>query len=144
MKKLQDMAVEELESLIFLDSSQEGKKYDANEIAEIFEKALSNLQAEDWDVSIDTNRTAINVSHEEKEVKVPESRSLSEQKLRGLVLHEIGTHVARRLKGERSRLQILGLGLDRYERGEEGVATIKEQIIKNEVEILLDWMVIWQ
>ena len=47
--------------------------------------------------------------------------------LKGLILHEIGTHVARRDKGERSCLRLLGLGLDRYEGGEEGVATVRQQ-----------------
>lgn len=47
-----------------------------------------------------------------------------------MVAHEIGTHVARRTNGERSKLQLLGLGLDRYIRAEEGIATYNQQLVE--------------
>src|SRR5690606_25087140 len=42
-----------------------------------------------------------------------------------------GTHVARRINGARSKLQLLGLGLARY-KDDEGIATMREQIQKEE------------
>ena len=51
-------------------------------------------------------------------------------RLKALIEHEIGTHVARREKGERTKLKLLGLGLDRYLKGEEGIATYQEQKIE--------------
>ncbi len=41
--------------------------------------------------------------------------------------------MSRRLNGERSKLQLLGLGLDRYEKGEEGIATMREGVLDNEM-----------
>ena len=105
--------------------------FEAYQIKEVFESALQQLGDNEWQVSIDdqTSRTAIGVSQEEKQVKIPQGRSVGKSRLVGLIVHEIGTHVARRVNGERSRLKLLGLGLDRYEIGEEGVATMREQAL---------------
>lgn len=54
------------------------------------------------------------------------------EELTQLIAHEIGTHVARRVNGERSSFKLLGLGLDRYESSDEGIATMREQSIVNE------------
>lgn len=106
----------------------------AEDIKETFKQALQTLRSEGWQVVIDTSSaTGISVSQEKKEVKVPESRKMLFNKLRTLIAHEIGTHVARRIKGERSKLMLLGLGLDRYEQGEEGIATMREQSVRGRV-----------
>lgn len=65
---------------------------------------------------------------------IPESRSLVKDKVTGLIVHEVGTHVARRINGERSRLKLLSIGLDRYEPGDEGVATMREQALSQKVD----------
>lgn len=110
------------------------EKLSAGDIKIIFDQALLHLQADGWTVVLDTSsKTGISVDQEKKTVKIPESRQAAFAKVQTLVAHEIGTHVARRLNGERSRLQLLGLGLDRYERGEEGVATAREQALSGPV-----------
>lgn len=101
----------------------------AEEIQERFSKALEEYEIDGWEVVVEKDITGISVSQEKKKVRIPESRKLSEMKLQGLIAHEIETHVLRRKNGERSRLKILGLGLDRYLKGEEGVSTYKEQKI---------------
>ncbi|MFZ5365283.1 MAG: tyrosine/phenylalanine carboxypeptidase domain-containing protein [Patescibacteria group bacterium] len=106
----------------------------AEDIKEMFTQALANLRVEGWSVVIDkSSKTGISVDQEIKTIKVPESRKMLFDKLRTLIAHEIGTHVTRRVKGERSKLKLLGLGLDRYEKGEEGVATMREQALSNEL-----------
>lgn len=125
----------EMGRLIDIEAGEKGGKYSADEIRDIFQAALNNLQAEGWQVVVDTSsKSGISVDQEQREVKIPESRKVAFSKLRLLILHEVGTHVARRLNGERSRLHLLGLGLDRYERGEEGVATMREQVLADKVE----------
>lgn len=111
----------------------EGEKVVAKEIVAAFETALKELNAEGWRVVEDPNRKKMAVSQSEKTVKVPPTRTDSAAKIRQLVAHEIGTHVARREHGDRSRLMLLGRGLDRYEKAEEGVATMREQGIAGEV-----------
>jgi hypothetical protein len=105
------------------------KKFEATEIKNEFENALTELKIEGWNVVIEKDITAISVSQEKKLVRVPEKRKLSEEKLSQLIAHEIKTHVLRREKGERSKLKLLGLGLDRYLSGEEGISTFEEQRI---------------
>lgn len=124
--------LKELGSLITVPEGVEN--FNAEGIKQAFEQALSTLETEGWHVVIDTSsKTGISVDQEKKTVKIPESRTLVRKKLRTLVVHEIGTHVARRINGERSRLMLLGLGLDRYEQGEEGVATAREQAMEGKV-----------
>lgn len=112
-------------------SFKEEKDFSAEEIREYFEQILQSYKAEGWKVLVDQGGkfSAINVSQDKLTVNIPGDRKVKESKLRALAEHEIGTHVARRESGERSKLKILGLGLDRYLKGEEGIATFKEQAI---------------
>jgi len=111
-----------------------GKLESVDEAVQAFEEALREIGADNWRVVIDTETGISNfsVSQEHKVVRIPAEeklmgRNISKKKLRGLLEHEIKTHVARRSNGERSKLQLLGLGLDRYLKAEEGVATYAEQ-----------------
>lgn len=99
-----------------------------------FEEALQEIGADEWSVLVDSERgiSSFSVSQEDKVVHVPSEekltkRNISKKKLQGLIEHEIKTHVARRHNGERSKLQLLGLGLDRQVKAEEGIATYAEQ-----------------
>lgn len=111
-----------------------GKVTDAAIAAEAFEALLKKLQIDDWTVLIDEPKgiTNFSVSQEYKTIHIPGTaalvkRSMSNRKLHGLIIHEIGAHVVRRFNGAKSKLRLLGLGLDRYIKGEEGVATYYEQ-----------------
>ncbi len=128
-----DQTASELGDLIIIES--DAKKLDATQIQSAFELALDKVGDNNWKVTIDekTSKTAVSVSQEKMEVTVPAERTVTKGKLEGLIVHEIGTHVARRINGERSSLKLLGLGLDRYESGDEGVATMREQAIANKV-----------
>lgn len=109
----------------------ENKDYDAPQIKSLFDEALDLLKAEGWNVQIATDsKTGISVHQESKTVKIPAARKVNSAKLAGLIAHEIGIHVGRRVRGERSQLQLLALGLDRYEGGEEGVTTQAEKVIE--------------
>lgn len=128
-----EQTTNELGDLINLPDATE--KLDAIQIQEAFSSALQKLGGTDWQITIDeqTSRTGISVNQEEMQVKIPQSRAAVKDKVASLILHEIGTHVARRINGERSRLKLLGLGLDRYESGEEGMATMREQALNQKV-----------
>lgn len=108
------------------------KEYSGEEIKKAFEEALKRYEIQGWKVILDTEGKykAINVGQESKEVRIPEDRKLKLTQLTALIDHEIGTHVARREKGERTKLRLLGLGLDRYLKGEEGIATFREQKVE--------------
>jgi hypothetical protein len=104
-------------------------EYSAEEIKLAFETALLRNGIGDWSVVVEKEGKVknINVIQEKKTVLIPESRKLKTLALQALIAHEIETHVLRRENGERSKLKILGLGFDRYLKGEEGLATYKEQ-----------------
>jgi hypothetical protein len=110
------------------------KVYDAHDIQKLFSVVLNRLGIDAWKATIDqTSSSAINVHHEIREVQIPSTRTMNHEKLLGIILHEIGTHVARRVQGEQSPLALLGLGLNGYERTEEGIATMREQVLDDEI-----------
>ncbi len=132
IERAQTATKEEVADLVNIPS-KEGD-FVGEEIRLVFDEALHKLKAEGWSVIIDTSsKASISVDQEHKAIKIPESKKLAYTKLVSLIAHEVGTHVARRLNGERSRLKLLGLGLDRYEQGEEGVATMREQVMDSTV-----------
>lgn len=100
------------------------------EIKPIFEEALQLLKADGWKVAILPNARAFGISQAKETAQVAGLSTPTVQRIKELVVHELGTHVRRRLNGERSRLKLLSLGLDRYDQGEEGVATFTEQSVK--------------
>lgn len=119
----------------------EGELKDAKEAVTVLKEALSELGIDDWTVVVDSEKGISNfsVSQEDKIIHVPsdeqlQRRAISKKKMAGLVAHEVGTHILRRHNGERSKLKLLGLGLDRYIKGEEGVSTYAEQQVTGATE----------
>lgn len=127
-----EQTMQELGNLILIPEGE--GEVDASGIKQSFETALTTLKSDGWNVVIDRNKSAVSVNQEKQAVQIPEHRRMKPQALAGLIVHEIGTHVARRESGERTRLKLLGLGLDRYEGGEEGVATMRQQAVEGNVE----------
>lgn len=111
---------------------------EAEDLKVFFEKAIIEYGLSDWSVDIDKagTRTAIAIVGDSKKVKLPSSsqlekrstkRKLTHARIKGLIAHEIGTHALRKKNGHNSQIKLLGTGLDRYEQGEEGLATYREQ-----------------
>jgi len=128
----QSEKLEELKDFVKNNSESEEVadiQYNSEEIKNAFEQALEEYKLKGWDVLITEKGTSIRVSQENKSVQIPSNKQLKQKNLQSLIRHEIGTHVLRRENGERSRLKLLGLGLDRYLKGEEGIATFEEQKI---------------
>lgn len=110
----------------------ENKIYSAREISRMFNLVLAKPIFHGWKSRYYYASTpGINVIQEKKLIDVPYWRKLDANKLKSLIVHEIGTHILRRVNGEQGPLMLLGLGLAGYEKGEEGVTTMREQTIKN-------------
>lgn len=118
-----------------LDIPTDKDELDADGIKQGFDLALGELPESNWTAEIDenTSRNSISVRQGSRRVLIPKDRKMSEDKFRELVAEEIGTHVLRRINGERSRLKLLGLGLDRVGRAEEGISLTRQQAMHNEV-----------
>jgi hypothetical protein len=99
-----------------------------------FEAALIAVGAVDgWTVVADSDSgiTNFRVSQKEKSVYVPVAKvvGMLVQDMQAFIQHEVFGHVQRRINGENSLLKLLATGLDRVEKGEEGVATVHEQMV---------------
>ncbi|MFA5986713.1 MAG: tyrosine/phenylalanine carboxypeptidase domain-containing protein [Parcubacteria group bacterium] len=120
---------EKVEPIRFISSQEQ---YTAENIQEAFENALLSQNISGWHVAIDDHVKAISVSQDDKKIKIPQKRTVSGLKLQGLIAHEIFIHAQRRAAGDRTKIHLLGLGLDRYTKGEEGIATYQEGQIMGE------------
>lgn len=110
---------------------------------QIFESRLKEDGISGWRVVVDRTRarTHFSVSQQEKTVNVPNSTQLRIRKkpftvihAKAIAAHEIGVHVQRAENGARSPLKLLGVGLDRYMKGEEGLATFMQQQVEGATE----------
>lgn len=102
---------------------------DVNVVRSAFDRALKQKKIGDWQV---IEAASFAVSQENRQIRISAVSSL--QKLKQLIFHEFATHLLKRVSGERSRLMLLGLGLDRFGRGDEGIATMREQVFKDKIE----------
>lgn len=120
-------------NILELDSN--ASQFDSVSIKNAFESALEKIGVNNWKIIIDekTNRSGVSVNQDSEKIIIPQSRTVGIKKLTGLIAHEIGTHVTRRANGERSKLLLLGIGLDRYEPAEEGIATMREQSLSGKM-----------
>jgi hypothetical protein len=126
-KQATERTLEELGDIIQLPDGD--GDIDPQGIRDVFAAAIKARGALGWEAVLDENVAYMSTDQENKKMRAPLNRPpISRPELSGLTLHEFGTHVLRRLTGERSVLMLFGLGFDRYERGEEGVATFRQQI----------------
>ena len=112
--------------------SSEKSLIDAQKLAEMMRAALVNISAEGWQVIVDSEVRNLIVDQAKKIVRIPVDRKCSYLEAQKLVVHELGTHVYRKIAGSKSRLQLLGSHLDRDEAGEEGAATTRAQVLDDE------------
>jgi hypothetical protein len=71
------------------------------------------------------------VIHSGKCVVRPPGYRLPLPDFKGIVAHEVGSHLLERMNGRRQPLRLLEIGLDRYDWGNEGRAFLREQIVYN-------------
>jgi hypothetical protein len=110
------------------------REFVAPEIAALFNGILATMGATrlGWKsvVTNEEKKTSISADQDKKTVEVPKNKKEKSDSLRGLIAHELFTHVKRGINGEKSGLQILSAGLDEYEPFEEGIATARETAAK--------------
>lgn len=111
------------------------KNFTALEIKKIFVEKLKELNLSGWKIKINSvSDTRMYVDQKKKTIVIPELKKAYVNYLRYLLIHEIGTHILRRENGERSKLQLLGLGLNNIEMAEEGIATVRGQALNKNFE----------
>ncbi len=134
-----DKSIEEKLNLLPKPSKDTGKILNSIEIKSVFEKAVEEMNLKNWSVKIDTTGilTNLNANQETKTINIPTDKNLrnreaptTKKNVLALIAHELGTHARRRENGEKSKLKLLGLGLDRFLKGEEGLASFAYQQIQ--------------
>lgn len=99
----------------------------AEGLKERFEQALASRGLDGWGVVLRTEGVVgVSVNHRQKVLEVHAERSFSEHDISRLIVHEIDTHVLRRLQGEEMGLKLFGLGTAGYLTTEEGLAVWQE------------------
>lgn len=100
---------------------------DAVGLAGIVERVLVRLGVDGWTAVVRDHMSArMAVASAAREVRIRADATVTPTQLRGLVVHEVGTHVLRADDGARQPLQMLARGLPGYLETEEGLATHHE------------------
>jgi hypothetical protein len=119
-----------LEEWVEIKGLPQTEKIDAESIAEAFHFIIDReFPDSGWTVKLDS-ANAIKVIASRKEVVVPLDRKpVSLNKLKGLVVHELGVHMLRSIIGEGSNLIPQRLGFANSENSEEGLAKALESAV---------------
>ena len=89
---------------------------------------LQNISADDYEI-VDSTDGYWSVRASRKQVARPAVYEINAEEFLGTVGHEVGSHLLERINGGRQPLRLLGSGLEHYERGNEGRALIREQVV---------------
>jgi hypothetical protein len=94
---------------------------------EICRNMIANIGA-DWTVASAENNVWA-VMRSRKELVRPAGYRLDHDEFVGVVSHEIGSHILEEVNGQNQPLKLLGTGLAGFEKGNEGRAFLREQIV---------------
>lgn len=107
---------------------EEECKYDAKECKELFENVLKEMKLINWNIKInEVQSSKISVIPEEKEIHINGKILFSKNDLKRLIVHEIGTHVARAENGSKQPYKIFSIECANVLYSEEGLATVNEE-----------------
>jgi len=117
----------------------DAKALSSAEVARVFEETLRAYDIDGWEVIVDEegSRQRFAVNPYRKLVHVPGDAALANRRVpftptsaQALAEHEVGVHVRRAHQGSQQPLLLLGLGLDGYLKGEEGLASYVQQQVE--------------
>ncbi len=107
----------------------------------LIQRLLKNLQAEDYTIH-NSSDGSWGLRFSSKSVVRPSNYVLPADEFVAVAGHEVGSHLLERLNGLRSPLRLLSFGLQGYEKGNEGRALLREQVVYktwSEFEQTLRW-----
>ncbi len=112
----------------------DGREYGPADIQALFSAIISSEFGEEvaseWRVDIEPARV-ITVNAVQKRIIIPVDRKpVSSEKMKDLVVHEIGVHMLRSVCGYETDIPLLATGMKGYADSEEGLAVVVEQARK--------------
>ncbi|MFW6449587.1 MAG: tyrosine/phenylalanine carboxypeptidase domain-containing protein [Nanoarchaeota archaeon] len=119
--------VSKARELIKTESENEEKYYTSKEVVKRFRMAFFKYGFP-WDVreKVMVSNAAVNVA--KKEILIKKDAMFSRDFLKRLIVHEVGTHVARADNGEKQPYLFFKRGLPGYLKIEEGLAVLNEEL----------------
>lgn len=129
-QQIKEFTQQELGFLINLPPGKE--QLETAEVQQAMEYALRTAGLKGWQVVAD-QRDNMMVSHVDQTVYIPQGRTWLAQRVGELIAHEIGIHVQLAEKGKRSKLMLLGEGLDRFD-DTEGLTGMAEQGLREKLD----------
>ncbi|VXD11413.1 tyrosine/phenylalanine carboxypeptidase domain-containing protein [Planktothrix paucivesiculata] len=114
-------------ALVQLPLESEPRTIPSEDMVDRMSKVLAKVGLTDWCVIISNTMNArISVRSVDKQVRVNAKKFFTENELKRLLVHEIGTHVFRTANGDLQPLKLLRFGLYNYLHTEEGLANYHE------------------
>lgn len=110
-----------------------------SEVEQIFQETLDRLEITGWRLEVDSTntRTRFSVNPFRQIVYIPgqeklfaRAKQVTDVHIKGLAEHEVGVHARRAFEAQKTRLNLLQIGLDSYLVGEEGLAGYVQQQIE--------------
>ncbi|MFQ5892730.1 MAG: tyrosine/phenylalanine carboxypeptidase domain-containing protein, partial [Nitrospinota bacterium] len=99
----------------------------ASVLKERFAQALASRSLHDWRVMLRTEGVVgVSINHRQRAIEVHAERSFSEHEMARLIVHEIDTHILRRVRAEATGLRLFAIGTAGYLATEEGLAVYQE------------------
>jgi uncharacterized protein (TIGR02421 family) len=103
------------------------KEYSAKDAARAFEKKLKEFGLEGWQVIIKEEMVSDAVAGKDNSILIRADAVFSEERLKGLIAHEIETHVFTAMNGSLQPWKIFRRGLADYLLTEEGLAIYNQE-----------------
>lgn len=106
----------------------ECRRYDtASSIKKILDSLMLDYKF-NWSVKIKNMTAGAYCDLSKKILYINKNKEFSENELKRLIIHEIGTHITRAEKGKRQRYLLFSYGFPNYLETEEGLATYNEKV----------------
>lgn len=133
-KELEEFVQAKFADLIELvPDKPKDEKFSAQEVADIFRKAHT-VRGTGWDVKTHAGKSNIDTRQNEETTYVGTNKERTAKNTRGILVHENGVHVQRRVNGDKTGDPLLGgLGLPWYLASEEGITTILQQAVEGTI-----------
>lgn len=97
---------------------------------EMFNEILEKNDYDGWGAEVDDDASSVRVNHVKKILYVPGGKSYDEMRMKKLTVHEIGTHIARRVNAEKNGVPgEMVKGTSDFGDAEEGLAVLSEFIM---------------
>ncbi len=129
-QKIKEVVTKEFGDI--LENIDETREYNAEEIKELFKKALSIIGNENWRIKLDEKRKFISINSTLRKIEIPSKKTEKGKKVKKLIAHEIFGHALRTEKGNKGKLKLLKQ-MDRYIVGEESLTVLKTQSLDKDL-----------